>query len=241
MKVLFFVRLCLRNSLKGKIGSLLQRRAGCDRVFNFVSKTLRGIRRLSAVKETIIIIIACQFILFLRMQVGHLSRLPSTRTLQTFSKKNLSILQAKISLQLVQKTSQDLQNCKTDDDLIFTEPFLRGCFAPPPPPPPQKKKEKRKKKKERNFNNLTHYMWYLIFFLSNCIVVPLGLLSLEIRVPFLGERQLWQSCATQPTACTGCFSVSIIHRTLRGTAGSLMWSPMLMQSIALARGGVETP
>ena len=46
------------------------------------------------------------------------------------------------------------------------------------------------------------------------------------------ESQLQQSCATQPTAYAGCFSVSIIHRTLTWTTGSLTCAQMLMHAIA---------
>ena len=42
-----------------------------------------------------------------------------------------------------------------------------------------------------------------------------------IRVAFPGESQLWQSRATQPKVRAGCFSVSIIHRTLTWTTGFL--------------------
>ena len=56
---------------------------------------------------------------------------------------------------------------------------------------------------------------------------------------FLGESQLRQSRATKPTVHAGCFSVSIIHRTLTWTTGSLMYTQMLMHVIA--HGGVRTP
>ena len=42
----------------------------------------------------------------------------------------------------------------------------------------------------------------------------MGFLPWEIRVAFPGESQLRQSRATQPRAHAGCFSGSIIHRTL---------------------------
>ena len=41
---------------------------------------------------------------------------------------------------------------------------------------------------------------------------------------FHGESQLRQSRATQPTVHAGCFSVSIIHRTLTWTTGSLTFA-----------------
>ena len=67
----------------------------------------------------------------------------------------------------------------------------------------------------------------------NCIV-PIGFLPWEIRVAFPGESQLRQSRATKPTVHAGCFSVSIIHRILTWTTGSLTCTQMLMQ--AMARG-----
>ena len=48
-----------------------------------------------------------------------------------------------------------------------------------------------------------------------------------------------QSRATQPTVHAGCFSVSVIHRTLTWTTGSLKCTQMLMH--AIAHGGVRTP
>ena len=59
-----------------------------------------------------------------------------------------------------------------------------------------------------------------------------------IRVAFLGESQLRQSRATQPTVHAGCFCVSIIHRTLTWTSRSLTCAQMLMH--ATAHGGVRT-
>ena len=55
---------------------------------------------------------------------------------------------------------------------------------------------------------------------------------------FPGESQLRQSRATQPTVHAGCFRVSIIHRTLTWTTGSLTCAQMLMH--AIAHGGVRT-
>ena len=55
---------------------------------------------------------------------------------------------------------------------------------------------------------------------------------------FPRESQLRQSSTTQPTVHAGCFSVSIIHRTLTWTTGSLTCAQMLMH--ALAHGGVRT-
>ena len=47
-----------------------------------------------------------------------------------------------------------------------------------------------------------------------------------------GESQLRQSRATQTTVHAGCFSVSIIHRTLAWTTGFLTCAQMLMHAIA---------
>ena len=67
----------------------------------------------------------------------------------------------------------------------------------------------------------------------------MGFLPWEIRVAFPGESQLRQSRATQPTVHAGCSSVSIIHRTLTWTTGSLTCAQMLMH--AIAHEGVRTP
>ena len=71
----------------------------------------------------------------------------------------------------------------------------------------------------------------------NCIA-PVGFLPWEIRVAFPGESQLRQSRSTQPTVHAGCFSVSIIHRTLTWTTGSLTCAQVLMH--AFAHGAVRT-
>ena len=60
----------------------------------------------------------------------------------------------------------------------------------------------------------------------------------EIRVAFPRKSQLRQSRATQPTVHSGCFSVSITHRTLTWTTGYLTCAQMLMH--AIAHGGVRT-
>ena len=61
----------------------------------------------------------------------------------------------------------------------------------------------------------------------------------EIRVAFLGESQLRQSrLPNLPTVHAGCFSVSIIHRTLTWTTGSLTCAQMLIH--AIEHGGVRT-
>ena len=70
-------------------------------------------------------------------------------------------------------------------------------------------------------------------------IVKLGFLPSKIRVVFPGESQLRQSRATQPTVHAGCFSVSMIHRTLTWTSGSFTCAQMAMH--ATAHGGVQTP
>ena len=77
----------------------------------------------------------------------------------------------------------------------------------------------------------TAKIYELFFFFYNCIV-PMRFLPCEIRVAFLGESQLRQSRATQPTVHAGCFIVSIIHQTLTWTTGSLTCAQMLMHAIA---------
>ena len=72
---------------------------------------------------------------------------------------------------------------------------------------------------------------YFFFSFFNCLV-PVGFLPWKIRVAFPGESQLRQSRATQPTLHAGCFSVSIIHRTLTWTIGSRTCAQMLMHAIA---------
>ena len=53
-----------------------------------------------------------------------------------------------------------------------------------------------------------------------------------------GESQVRQSRSTQPTVLAGCFSVSIILRTLTWTTGSSACSQMLMR--AVVHGGEWT-
>ena len=66
----------------------------------------------------------------------------------------------------------------------------------------------------------------------------MGFLQWEMRVAFLRESQPRQSRAIQLTVHVGCFSVSIIHRTLTWTKGYLTCAQMLMH--ATAHGGVRT-
>ena len=66
----------------------------------------------------------------------------------------------------------------------------------------------------------TNRVFVVVFTFYKCIV-PMGFLPWEIRVAFHEESQLRQSRATQPRVDAGCFSVSIIRRTLTWTTGSL--------------------
>ena len=69
-------------------------------------------------------------------------------------------------------------------------------------------------------------------------IVPMGFLPWEIRVAYPGESQLRLSRAIHPTLHAGCFSVSIIHRTLAWTTGSLTCAHTLMH--AIGHGDVRT-
>ena len=60
----------------------------------------------------------------------------------------------------------------------------------------------------------------------------------KFRLPSRGKPAV-TSCTTQPTVHAGCFSISIIHRTLIWTKGSLTCTQMQMH--AIAHGGVWTP
>ena len=51
------------------------------------------------------------------------------------------------------------------------------------------------------------------------LIVPLGFLSGENWVAFLGESELQQSHATQHMVHAGCFTISIIDRTMTWTTG----------------------
>ena len=66
----------------------------------------------------------------------------------------------------------------------------------------------------------------ITFTFCTTVLSQMGFLPREIRVAFPGESQLRQSRATQPTARAGCFNVSIIHRTLTWTTGSLTCAKM---------------
>ena len=87
-----------------------------------------------------------------------------------------------------------------------------------------------------------HYLkkkkpFYFNFAFYDCIV-PKGFPPWEVLVVFPKESQLGQSRDTQPTVHAGCFSVSIIPRTLTWTAGSITCTHKLMHAIAL--GGIRT-
>ena len=77
------------------------------------------------------------------------------------------------------------------------------------------------------------------FFFFNNWIFLLEFLPWEIRVAFPGESQLRQSRATQSVVHAGCFSVSVIHRPLTWTTGSLTCTQMLKN--ANAHGRVRTP
>ena len=57
-------------------------------------------------------------------------------------------------------------------------------------------------------------------------------LQLCLRVASSEESQLRQSRATRPVVHAECLSVSVIHRTLTRTTGSLTWAQMSMHAIA---------
>ena len=89
-----------------------------------------------------------------------------------------------------------------------------------------------------------HSVNFIILFTTSIIYFAtvlshLGFLPREIRVAFPKKSQLQRSCATQPTVHAGSFSVSIIHRTLTWTTGSLTCSQMLVH--AIAHESVRTP
>ena len=80
-------------------------------------------------------------------------------------------------------------------------------------------------------------LFFLIFFNTFYIcIVPVRFLPWEIRAAFPGESQLRQSRSTQPTVHAECFSVSIIHRTLTRTTGSLTCAQKSMHAIAHGSG-----
>ena len=58
----------------------------------------------------------------------------------------------------------------------------------------------------------------------------MGFSHWKFGVAFPGVSKLRQSRATKPTVHTGCFSVSIIHRILTRTTGSLTCTQILMHA-----------
>ena len=83
---------------------------------------------------------------------------------------------------------------------------------------------------QNTHSGLKSFSFILILFYNR--MVPLGFLPLEIRVAFSRESQLQRSCATQPIVHAGHFSVSIVHRSLTWTTGSLMCTQMLIHRVA---------
>ena len=75
--------------------------------------------------------------------------------------------------------------------------------------------------------------WFFFFHFTfyNCIV-PFGFLQWKTQVAFPWESQLQQSHTIQPMVHAGCFSVSIIHRTMTWTTRSLTCTRILMHEIA---------
>ena len=72
------------------------------------------------------------------------------------------------------------------------------------------------------------YSLYLILQLFS----PIGISPMENSGGLPRESQLRQSRATQPKMHAECFSVSIIHRTLKWTTGSLTYAQILMHAVA---------
>ena len=87
------------------------------------------------------------------------------------------------------------------------------------------------------FNLKTSTKFLPFFFFCKCFV-PVEFLRWKMRIAFPEERQLRQSRATQPTVHAWCFSVSITHRTLTWTRGSVTCAQILMHVIA--HRGVQT-
>ena len=78
---------------------------------------------------------------------------------------------------------------------------------------------------------------YFYFTFYNCCVL-MGFLPWKNRVAFPGESQPLQSRAIQPSVHGFFFNVSIVHRTLTWTTGSLTCTQMLMH--AIVHGGANT-
>ena len=114
------------------------------------------------------------------------------------------------------KITADCQQCSTNKQ--------NGSSSRPGPckktePPPQKKKPSSTESAVLNYRHCCHRIRPpLICVCVNICEVPLGFFWWKIWLVFPGERQLWQSCATQHTVHAGCLSVSIIHGTLTYTS-----------------------
>ena len=88
----------------------------------------------------------------------------------------------------------------------------------------------------KNLHLRNLYCFFCFFFTFYNCIVQMGFPPWKIRVAFPGESQLRQS--RYPTYCACWVFVSIIHRTLTWTTGSLTCAQMLMH--AIAHGGVRT-
>ena len=88
-------------------------------------------------------------------------------------------------------------------------------------------------------SSLLHILFF--FFLSSFfqLYCPIGISPIGNSDCFPMSNQPCHSQATQSREHAGCFSGSIIHRTLTRTTGSLTCLLMLMR--AIAHGGVRTP
>ena len=65
------------------------------------------------------------------------------------------------------------------------------------------------------------YVFFLLPFYN--YIIPSGFLSWKIHVALPKDSQLRQIRGAQPTVHTGCFRVSVIHRALTWSTGSLTW------------------
>ena len=74
--------------------------------------------------------------------------------------------------------------------------------------------------------------FFLFSFYILQLYCPFGFLQWKTQVAFPWESQLQQSHTIQPMVHAGCFSVSIIHRTMTWTTRSLTCTRILMHEIA---------
>ena len=74
------------------------------------------------------------------------------------------------------------------------------------------------------------FLFKFFFFFVTTVVSQWDFTHGKFRLPSPGKASC-DSCTTQPTVHSGCFSVPIIHRTLTWTTGSLTCAQMLMQAI----------